>query len=265
MLSNNSTLMNCDDAKKIKGVEEVVVEEEVEEVDEDAVDENKVSPILEKHPLENGWKFTYKPKVVSTKKQQSEDDWLSSFQVIHPEIKSIEMFWSVKNNILNWSKLHHGSIYAFFKNSINPSWEDPQNKEGCSYMFYMNQNRINEKDLDDIFESALLFLVGEWSKFAACVNGVTFERKYRGDKMIVWCNSHSKEMLQNIKNEMLPESIDKDFISIDSGELNDNRFKISVKVIDHKSELQRLSTSNRNSNRSSNRGNRVSNNSAKII
>ena len=234
--------------------------ERIEDIHQENHKENeKVNDVIEEnHLLQNSWKFTYKPKVVHTKKTQSEEDWLSSFQKVY-DIKSVEMFWCVKNNVLNWSKLHHGSIYAFFKNDINPSWEDKQNKEGCSYMFYMNQNRITEADLDDIFESALLFLVGEWSKFAECVNGVTFERKYRGDKMIVWCNSHSKEMLQNIKNEMLPASM-KDLVSIDSGELNDNRYKISVKIIDHKSELQRLSSThsnhshnNRNSNRSSNK------------
>jgi hypothetical protein len=245
-MSSNTDIEIIDNMEDVEDSENVVESNvETSETTEPA----ETSAIVEKHFLENGWKFTYKPKVVHTKKTQSEDDWLSSFQIIHPEIKSVEMFWSVKNNILNWSKLHHGSIYAFFKNNINPSWEDKQNKEGCSYMFYMNQNRITENDLDEIFESALLFLVGEWSEYAACVNGVTFERKYRGDKMIVWCNSHSKEMLQNIKNEMLPDSF-KDFVSIDSGELNDNRFKISVKIIDHKSELQRLSTS---TNRSSNK------------
>ena len=76
--------------------------------------------IEEKHFLQNTWKFTYKPKAINSKKQPSEADWLQSFKVIHPNIKSIEMFWSVKNNIIEWSKLHHGSTYAFFKNNINP-------------------------------------------------------------------------------------------------------------------------------------------------
>jgi Eukaryotic initiation factor 4E len=212
-------------------------DEEKEHPEKDAVADSVV--IEEKHFLQNPWKFTYKPKAINTKKQPSESDWLQSFKLIHPSIKSIEMFWSVKNNIIEWSKLHHGSTYAFFKNNINPSWEDDMNREGCSYMFYFNQNRITEQDLDDVFESALLFLIGEWSIYSQFINGITFERKMRGDKMIVWCNSHSKEMLIDVKNELLPENV-KEQTSLQSGELNDNRFKVSIKVIDHKSELQRI-------------------------
>ena len=207
-------------------------------------DEDNSLSIEEKHFLENSWQFTYKPKVVNTKKQQSEADWLASYEIIHAQIKSIEMFWCVKNNVKSWSKLHHGSIYAFFKEGINPSWEDEMNKEGCSYMFYFNQNRMTEQDMDDVFESALLFLIGEWSKYVAYVNGITFERKFRGDKMIVWCNSHSKEMLENIRNELLPESV-KMCSTLEAGELNNSRFKVSIKVVDHKSELQRIKGSHK--------------------
>ena len=57
--------------------------------------------------------------------------------------------------------------------------------------------------------------------------------------MIVWCNSHSKEMLINVKNELLPDNVSEQ-TSLQNGELNDNRFKVSVKVIDHKSELKRI-------------------------
>jgi len=219
-------------------------EKKDDEEEQKITKEEETVVIEEKHFLQNTWKFTYKPKAMNTKKQPSEKDWLESFKIIHPGIKSIEMFWSVKNNIIEWSKLHHGSTYAFFKNNINPSWEDDMNKEGCSYMFYFNQNRITEQDLDDVFESALLFLIGEWSEYSQFINGVTFERKMRGDKMIVWCNSHSKDMLINVKNELLPDNVS-DQTSLQTGELNDNRFKVSVKVIDHKSELQRIHGGNK--------------------
>lgn len=204
--------------------------------------EEKVSVgIKEKHDLENKWKFTYKPNVTHKKKKQSEKDWLSTYKMIHPKIASVEMFWCVKNNIKPWSELHYGSIYAFFKNEINPSWEDDKNKEGCSYMFYFNKNKTNEKDLDDVFESSLVFLIGETSMFSDCVNGITFERKQRGDKMIVWCNAHSPEMLENVTTGILPKQFESE-TNFETGDLTDSRYKVSVKVVDHQSELQRINS-----------------------
>ena len=195
--------------------------------------------IEEKHFLENKWILTYKPNVVN-KKKQSENDWLATFKHVH-NIESIEMFWSVKNNIASWSSLHHGSIYAFFQKGINPSWEDPKNKKGCSYIFYFNKTRTDNNDLDNVFESSLVFLIGHISDFIACVNGITFERKRNGDKMIVWCNAHSKEMFKEITNGVLPEKI-RDETNFESGDLTDNRYKVSVRVVDHQSELKRINS-----------------------
>jgi translation initiation factor 4E len=213
----------------------------------ETLDTNKSPKPSSQHPLEHTWLLTYKPNKPPPpkglgyvkKQQQSENDWLSAFQKVYL-INTVELFWQVYNNILKWSKLSNGSIYAFFKEGINPSWEDPANKEGCSYMFYMNQNKIREDDLDKIFESALAFLIGGWSDYAEAVNGITFERKQRGDKMIVWCNSHSDEMLRCIRKEMFPEDM-VDLVSLESEDINNNTFKVSTKIVDHKSELARLS------------------------
>lgn len=103
-----------------------------------------------------------------------------------------------------------------------------------------------ENDLDNVFELSLLFLIGECSKYSSHVNGITFERKFRGDKMIVWCNAHSKEMLESIKNEVLPDNL-RDYCCLDATEHNDSRYKVGIKVVDHKAELQRLKIVNRHS------------------
>lgn len=203
------------------------------------------------HPLQTQWLLTYKtnkPPVSSgsgkgfshvKKQQQNEHDWLASFQTVSL-IATVELFWEVKNNIIGWSKLSNGSIYAFFKEGINPSWEDPANKEGCSYMFYMNQSKLRPEDIDNIFESALLFLIGECSDYSDAINGITFERKQRGDKMILWCNSHSDEMLLSIKNGLFPDNI-VNFVSLECKDFNNPNIKVSTEIVDHKSALARLS------------------------
>lgn len=213
----------------------------------DSIDPTKNTPIdkleskvviEEKHPLESTWTWKYKPKVQHTKKQQNEEDWLSSFENIC-KIGSVEMFWSVKNNIHSWSQMHYGSIYSFFRDDINPSWEDEKNKDGCSYAFYFVKERMTEKDLDDVFESVLLCLIGEFGNFSEYVNGATFERKFKGDKLIVWCNAHSQEMLEALRDEMLPPSV-REYATLKRTELNNRRYKVTIKVIDHQSELERI-------------------------
>ena len=208
-----------------------------------------------KHQLEHNWNFTYKPSKPPpqkgsgpVKKQQSENDWLASFkQILAPSIDHVELFWKTYNNVPKWSKLSNAAIYAFFKEGINPSWEDPANKDGCSYMFYMNQSKINSDDLDNIYEHALLFLIGNCSEYSDAVNGITFERKLRGDKMIVWCNSHSEEMLECITKEMFPSNIVK-LVSLKPDDFANNDFKVTTKIVDHKHELARLSIPNKHHN-----------------
>jgi hypothetical protein len=192
----------------------------------------------EDYPLEDKWTLKYKP-TYQYQRQQSETDWLNSFQMIHNEINSIEIFWRVFNNIPSWHDLHSGTIYAFFKQDINPSWEDKMNEKGCSYMFYINRNRVTENDLNQIFIDCLLFFIGNMSIYHQFLNGVTFERKNKGDKLIVWCSAHSDEMLNCVIENIFQQDV-RDYLTIKNVELSDSRYKVITKVIDHQSELKRL-------------------------
>ena len=210
--------------------------------------ERKTAGIVETHQLENVWEFKYKPKIQHTKKQPSKHEWLSTFKHIG-KIGSVEMFWSVINNVKKWSTLHYGSIYSFFKEGITPCWEDEKNKDGCSYAFFFVKDRMTEQNLDDTFETALLYLVGDGATFICkdgkpsdyvrYINGVTFERKYKGDKMIVWCSHHSDEMKRHVKDGMLPLKVSKE-ATFQRTELTNRRWKVSIKVIDHQAEIQKI-------------------------
>jgi len=103
------------------------------------------------HPLKYPWTFSFKPRIAY--KQQSERDWLSDYKTIY-EIKDIERFWGVYNNIPCFTEMPHGSIYAMFRNNIHPSWEHSENQKGFSWILYVNKYTSKEW-VRKIYENSL--------------------------------------------------------------------------------------------------------------
>lgn len=192
--------------------------------------------VSEDYPLDQKWSLSFKGKTLY-KKQQSEDDWLSSYKHIFT-LDTVKVFWRVINNIHLWSDLHVGSIYAFFKEDVSPSWEHPKNIHGCSYVLYLNRTQLNDDCMNEIYLNALMFLIGNGTDYHQYINGVTFDRKYRGDKITFWCCAQSDQMLDVILENLDIRKTDYTKSTLPS---NDN-YKIVVKVIDHHSELEKIHT-----------------------
>jgi translation initiation factor 4E len=195
--------------------------------------DDQCSPSKE-YPLEYTWELSFKGKT-AYKKQQSEHDWLSTYKEIF-KINSVNTFWEVFNNIHLWTDLHVGSIYALFKDGIRPSWEDPQNQKGCSYLLYLNRNRLNDDSMNEIFWNVLMFMIGNETEYHNYINGVSFERKYRGDKITFWCTAQSDDMLSIIFDKI---GIRETEYTKSAAPSNDN-YKIVVKMIDHQDELRKI-------------------------
>lgn len=136
------------------------------------------------HNLKDEWKFYYKGKS-TYRRNQSEKDWLSGFNTVST-CKTVEMFWRIFNNIPDWLELPFGTSYAFFKNDITASWEHPENIEGASIVLYLNRHCSIFDTHPDLYLNFLLLLVGAKSFNHTTINGVSFERKYKSDKIVVW-------------------------------------------------------------------------------
>lgn len=191
---------------------------------------------LEKtYELENSWELSFKGKTMH-KKQQTSKEWMLNYEIVYGDINTIELFWRVFNNVKNWVELHTGSIYAFFKTGIKPSWEDPHNCKGCSYVMYLNRNHMSETEMGEIFYHILCFLVGNETNYHPFLNGVTFERKWQGDKITFWCNAHSQEMFDTILEKCLKSKND---YTLSQNPANDN-YKIVIKIVDHQEELKKI-------------------------
>ncbi len=150
------------------------------------------------HLFEYPWTFSYKPRIVY-KQQQTERDWLLDYKTI-AVIKDVETFWGVYNNIPSLTDMPAGSIYAMFKNGINPSWEDPENKTGFSWILYGSKN-ATKAWIHKIYESILLTLIGCQYKYEEYLNGCSFERKAKGDKFVFWFKSYPKNKFQGNEND----------------------------------------------------------------
>lgn len=149
---------------------------------------------IEKHPLQYKWDWLYKPHIAYS--NQSEKDWLSDCKKIWV-CDTIENFWRMFNNIPSWKNLSAGSMYAMFKKGINPSWEDENNEGGFSWILYISQ-RVNEASVEDIYLRIVLMLIGNMFEHSLLLNGCTFEKKARGDKIVFWFRKNNSEKAENI-------------------------------------------------------------------
>lgn len=184
-----------------------------------------------RHQLEYPWTLSYKPRIVY-KQQQSERDWLLDYKTIYV-IKDIESFWGVYNNIPSLTDMPAGSIYAMFKNGINPSWEDPENKTGFSWILYGSKN-ATKAWINKIYEATLLTLIGCQYKYEECLNGCSFERKAKGDKFVFWFKSNRWNHYQNGDQKGDQKGDEKETIEISQKEMLDELLvEIGVKPEDY--------------------------------
>lgn len=155
--------------------------------------EQETTSQAQSHPLKCKWDWFYKPRIVYS--QQSEKDWLSDYQKIYC-FDTVEKFWKMYNNIPEWYNLGCGSMYALFKKDIKPSWEDEKNEGGFSWILYVSQ-RVPEQTSKDLYLNILLMLIGNTYEHPNLLNGCTFEKKARGDKIVFWFGNNRSETGEN--------------------------------------------------------------------
>ena len=114
--------------------------------------------------------------------------------------------------------------------------EDPKNIKGCSYIFYLNRNRIDNESMDEMFLNVLMFMIGNQTEYHDYLNGASFERKYKGDKITIWCTAQSDEMLAQILKNI--DVRDTEYTR-STAPSNDN-YKMVIKIIDHQDELRKI-------------------------
>ena len=198
------------------------------------------------HPLNNSWTLSLKLKSAQ-KHTASEEDWLAEYKKIY-DFKTIEMFWRVYNNIPRWVELPFGHTYAYFKNNIKPSWEDPRNSHGFSMVLHLNKKMgMAVEACKNLERDAAMFMIGETVPDCNLINGITLERRYH-NKIVIWCTYPEKtrdfRTLSAMANSYMrgiglsPKSFT---ILQKNDKLTDpkfSKFSIMIKFVDHQKELK---------------------------
>lgn len=161
-------------------------------------------PKVMKHPLNSKWTlYYYRP--------DKNRDWNECQHKIHV-INTVEEFWSLFNHLKKPSEIQSGGDYSFFKNDIQPMWEDPQNREG-GRLTVVHVNQKQSAVADDVWLDLLVFLIGEDFEHTNETCGMVMNSRSYGYKIGVWTSQSDEKVVRNIgqqiKRSMDPRNLDK--------------------------------------------------------
>lgn len=141
--------------------------------------------VVNKHPLQNRWSMWYF-------KNDKQKDWKAN-QTLLASCDTVEDFWGLYNFLKAPSGLQAGCDYSFFKEGIEPMWEDPQNVRGGRWLINTNRQQ-RTVDLDRFWMETLLCLVGEaFDPHSDEICGAVVNIRAKGDKLAVWTGDADKK------------------------------------------------------------------------
>jgi len=146
-----------------------------------------------KHPLQSAWTFWYDHRPKGSV-------WGTTLKRVI-EFSTVEDFWGVFNNIAPPSKLMENTDYHIFREGIEPTWEDPKNKNGGK--IYVDLQR---SEMDENWKFSVLSAIGEKleSSVESDLNrvcGVCVNIKHGSNRICVWVDSTKKDEINVIGRE----------------------------------------------------------------
>ncbi|GIQ81418.1 translation Initiation factor eIF- 4e [Kipferlia bialata] len=155
------------------------------------------------------------PKNKKSKKSQStsEESWAKNVHKVST-FSSIEEFWCLYHfmdtlvSIGNMSVQY--AIYHYFKGDIEPKWEHPANKDGCTMSIKMHNSKSSEKKFGVMekvefkaqFLMVLLSVIGGTSPMHPLVNGVVCKIRPTFLHMEFWLNTNDEAARTVCENEV---------------------------------------------------------------
>ncbi|KAH9579930.1 Translation Initiation factor eIF- 4e [Trypanosoma melophagium] len=115
-------------------------------------------------------------------------------------VDSVPTFWKIFNNVAQPTDMNYGTLY-FFRDGINPKWEDPGNRDGGIVKL-----KVPSASINDAWVLLLCRTIGEsWSKSARnTVNGVALKVRERAYLLEVWVTQQTPELMADISELMQP-------------------------------------------------------------
>lgn len=132
------------------------------------------------HPLQHRWTLWHSNPQSKRVNSKTWEDILKNVMTI----STVEEFWQVHQNIRPASSLMSGSDYHFFKEGIQPKWEDKHNAKGGKWVVTIP--RAKSRALDQVWLHTLMSLIGEIYSNPDEVCGAVVSLRKNGDRVSLW-------------------------------------------------------------------------------
>lgn len=185
-----------------------------------------------KHPLQHRWTLWFD----NPGKKTSQDKWAEHLRQIMT-VDTVEDFWRLHNNIVSASGLAAGSNYHFFKENIEPKWEDSANAKGGKWVVTI-PSKARSSSLDRLWLWTLLACIGEVFEDEDEICGCVVSIRKAQDKIALWTRNSQdeaatvrvgrrlKQALELQDNASLGYQVHIDSIAHNSSFGNTNRYKL---------------------------------------
>ena len=145
------------------------------------------------HPLQTPWALYYDSK----KTVKAGGAWLDSLVHAHT-VASVEEFWAMVCTVKKPSQIeivaHPNPNYHFFRQGIQPQWEDAANKEGGRWIINLTKDD-DLKNTDFVWEEVLMALVGEYLDDGDLITGAVFSKRRGLLRVSVWTRATEAKAL----------------------------------------------------------------------
>jgi len=127
-------------------------------------------------------------------KKQPRGDFNTSMKHIY-QFDSVKAFWGLYNH-LDLREMPVGANIRIFKHDIQPTWEDPQNRQGGNWILVPKNQ---DGQVSQVFKELLLALIG--GDLAKHVNGIVMSKKAKDVIIQIWIKK--KEKRDSVKRTVL--------------------------------------------------------------
>lgn len=138
--------------------------------------------------LANKWNVWYDRPAA---KKQQRGEFNTSMKHIY-QFDSVKAFWGLYNH-LDLHKMPVGANIRIFKHDIQPTWEDPQNRQGGNWILVPKGDIARQ-----VFKELLLALIG--GDLAKYVNGIVMSTKAKDVIIQIWIKK--KEKKDSVKRDV---------------------------------------------------------------
>merc|ERR1711937_480363 len=147
------------------------------------------------HPLASRWSLYFR----ANKDKSASWNELIGQQPKVATVGSVEQFWQVFNHMIVPSRMKKriSPNLIFFREGVQPSWEDPENQGGGMWGLVLKEQKGLQRGrlLDQIWFETLLACIGETLTYGDLVTGVVVQRRCKEDRLQLWTKAASDSEL----------------------------------------------------------------------